>query len=251
MTLASVDSVYKTYKKAAAAALSGVSLRVGPGEIIAVIGHNGAGKSTLFDIIGGLMKPDAGTVSIGVEPTEVGWCPQREIIDWSLTVRQNVALGLDLRNRKKHAQRKAMVEKVCAAMGLTKFLDVTAETLSGGELRRTQIARAMVGEPTLMILDEPTTGLDPSGIETVFTYLDARRSDGASALISTHETSRFSSHCTRVIALRAGQLIADEPVTDFMNRAPGSDDLWSAYLTLPDVADNAQEGQVHEAADPS
>ncbi|MGV8912427.1 MAG: ABC transporter ATP-binding protein [Rhodoglobus sp.] len=232
MTLASVDSVYKKFKGNAEFAVGGISLVIEPGEIVAVIGHNGAGKSTLFDIIGGLMRPDAGTVSVAVESSQVGWCPQREIIDWSLTVRQNVALGLDLRRRVARRVRNGMVTEVCDAMGLAKFLDATAETLSGGELRRTQIARAMVGDPTLMILDEPTTGLDPSGIETVFRYLDQRRSDGASALISTHETSRFSAHCTRVMALRGGRVIADEPVADFMNRAPDSDDLWTAYLEL-------------------
>jgi ABC-type multidrug transport system ATPase subunit len=147
-------------------------------------------------------------------------------------VRQNIAMGLELRQRSPRQQRRNLINEICAAMGLEEFADRTAETLSGGELRRTQIARAMAGDPELMILDEPTTGLDPSGIHIVFDYLDRRRAEGASALISTHETSRFSRHCTRVIALREGRLIADLPTEEFMLMAPGSDDLWSAYLKI-------------------
>jgi ABC-type multidrug transport system ATPase subunit len=232
MKIIDVNDLTKAYAGRSLPAVDNASFAVSPGEIIAVIGHNGAGKSSLFDIVGGLMAPTSGRVTLGVSTSQIGWCPQREIVDWSLTVRQNIALGLDMRSSVKSAERRLAVHDVSLAMGLEPFLDRTAETLSGGELRRTQIARAMVGNPELMILDEPTTGLDPTGIETVFSYLDQRRSAGASALISTHETSRFSGHCTRVIAMEEGRIIADMSTARFMDTAPGSDDLWAAYLLL-------------------
>ncbi|MDY5148080.1 hypothetical protein DDD64_08485 [Actinotignum sanguinis] len=79
-----------------------------------------------------------------------------------------------------------------------------------------------------MILDEPTTGLDPTGIDTVFSYLGSRVEEGRTVLVSTHETSKFSEYCTRVIALRGGRIIADMPAEQFMAHCPGSTDLWEA-----------------------
>lgn len=232
-TLLAGYGLVKCYPSRALPALDGVTVAVGSGEIIAVVGHNGAGKSTLFELLGGLSLPTAGTVELLVEPSQVGWCPQREIIDWSLTVRQNIALGLELRDPHTRKLAKDAVVEAAAALQLTDYLDRTAETLSGGELRRTQIARAMAGSPALMILDEPTTGLDPAGIEFVFKNLELRRQDGASALISTHETSRFSQHCTRVIAMAEGRVLADLPVGDYLAIAPTStDDLWDSYVEL-------------------
>ena len=91
----------------------------------------------------------------------------------------------------------------------------------------------MVGEPTLLMLDEPTTGLDPEGIRVVFDYIDSCRDSGHSALISTHETSRFSSHCTRVIAINNGRIIADLNIDDYLSIfKEKTDDLWDVYVQL-------------------
>lgn len=228
----SARSIAKRYPRQDRFALSDVSADVRRGELIAVIGHNGAGKSTLFEILGLLTRPTAGAVTLHVSPSDVGWCPQREIIDWSLTVRQNISLGLELRRRYTRGDRLEHTVSVAEALGLRDFLDRTAETLSGGELRRTQIARAMVGDPKLMILDEPTTGLDPQGMRFVFENLSVRTEDGATALISTHETSRFASYCTRVIAISKGRIVADQPVQEFLRHDPRSDDLWDSHVAL-------------------
>ncbi len=235
MTLIEAQGISKQYPGQTAKAVNNASIKISRGEIIAVVGHNGAGKSTLFDMLGGLTRPGQGTIELHVSPNEIGWCPQREIIDWSLTVRQNISIGLELRQRMNRTKRRETIEELAAAMGLTNYLERTAETLSGGELRRTQIARAMAGDPPLMVLDEPTTGLDPSGISEVFEYLERRMKEGAAALISTHETSRFSSHCTRVVAMHKGELIADLPVDEFMRAAPHSEDLWDGYLARAGV----------------
>lgn len=223
----------KKYPKRERPAVDGLDLAIYPGDVIAVVGHNGAGKSTLFDMIGGLSRPTSGTVTINVDRTRIGWCPQREIVDWSLTVRQNIALGLELRQPALRRESRAVVAKVAETLRLDAHLDKTAQTLSGGELRRTQIGRALAGDPELMILDEPTTGLDPEGIEAVFGYLDDRRRDGAAALISTHETSRFSGHCTRVVAISGGRMIADMPVDEYLAcSSRPTEDLWDVYQQL-------------------
>lgn len=91
----------------------------------------------------------------------------------------------------------------------------------------------MAGDPLLMILDEPTTGLDPEGIARVFEQLAVRRAAGASAIISTHETSRFSKHCTRVIAMSAGRVFTDLPVEELLAAGNAkTDDLWDVYTHL-------------------
>jgi ABC-type multidrug transport system ATPase subunit len=231
--LVSAQGVSYRYPKSEAVAISNCSLEVRRGEVAALIGHNGAGKSTLFDIIGGLHRPTAGAVTVSALPGEIGWCPQREIVDWSLTIRQNIELGLQLRERRPKSVRRGLVEQTAEAYGLTAFLDRTAETVSGGELRRTQIGRAVVGSPSLLLLDEPTTGLDPSGISIVFNDLRSRAESGAAALISTHETSRFASYCSRVVAMYRGRILVDESTEDFLLRTEeNDDDLWSRYLAI-------------------
>lgn len=225
--LLSASEICKIYNKNSTYALKQFNGNFFEGELIALIGPNGAGKSTLFDILGGLSKPTSGTIKTFVDTTQIGWCPQREIIDWSLTVRQNISLGYELRTAS--LRRTDHVEQVADLLGLTGYLDRTAETLSGGELRRTQIARAIIGNPKLMILDEPTTGLDPTAIDAVFGYLKSRTLEGATALVSTHETSKFANYCTRVIAIKNGQVIKDIEADKFMEYAPQSNDLWDAF----------------------
>ncbi|WP_369384139.1 ABC transporter ATP-binding protein [Streptomyces sp. cg36] len=226
-----LERIAKTYPKSTTPALQDVSFSLDAGEVVALIGHNGAGKSTLFDIVAGLKRPDQGAVRLSVPRHDFGWCPQREIIDWSLTVRQNVELGLALRKGSRRNVRQEVVE-ICEVVALQKKLDNQAETLSGGELRRCQIARAIAGRPRLMLLDEPTTGLDPDAIARVFTYLRESALNSGAALVSTHETSRFADHCTRVIALHGGRVVADAPTAAFLEPVPGSTDLWDGYQLL-------------------
>ncbi|WP_166985278.1 ATP-binding cassette domain-containing protein [Canibacter zhoujuaniae] len=225
--LLSARELSKKYGKNSSYALEKFNGDFSAGELVAVIGSNGAGKSTLFDILGGLIKPTKGVLNTFVDNTQIGWCPQREVIDWSLTVRQNISLGFELRTGS--FRRSDQIEQVASLLGLAGYLDQTAETLSGGELRRTQIARAIIGNPKLMILDEPTTGLDPSAIDTVFKYLKSQTMAGATALVSTHETSKFANYCTRVIAIDRGRVIKDIEAAKFMEYAPQSNDLWDAF----------------------
>ncbi|VDK55401.1 unnamed protein product [Cylicostephanus goldi] len=222
--------IRKRYGSASFDALSETSLTFSRGELVAIIGPNGAGKSTLFDILAGLMAPSSGHVIRNVSEQEIGWCPQREIIDWSLTVQQNILLGFDLREKRFH--RRQDISALAELLGLTRFLDRTAETLSGGELRRTQIARALAGNTSCVILDEPTTGLDPDGTQSVFEYLVHKAKDGGTALVSTHETSRFARYCSRVVALKSGRVIADMPASEFVRKGSDSEDLWNAYLAI-------------------
>ncbi|MDO4241946.1 MAG: ABC transporter ATP-binding protein [Microbacteriaceae bacterium] len=225
------EKIRKNYTKTGPDALQTTSLTFRPGELVAVIGHNGAGKSTLFDILAGLIKPSSGTLHRSISASEIGWCPQREIIDWSLTVRQNIMLGLNLRARSFRPN--SEISELVDLLGLARFIDRTVEGLSGGELRRTQIARAMAGNPAFIMLDEPTTGLDPDGVRAVFEHLQQRVQAGATALVTTHETSRFAQYCNRVVALHRGEVIADLPAVEFVQHSSeDGDNLWSAYRAI-------------------
>lgn len=119
-------------------------------------------------------------------------------------------------------------------LGIDHYLRSTAETLSGGELRRTQIARAMIGNPKLLIMDEPTTGLDPDGVELVFDHIRSLSECGISAIISTHDTARFAGVCTRAIAIHEGKVVADCPIRTFMEESVDGKDLWTAYRAIED-----------------
>ena len=225
-----MKKVSYTYKGSDILATDNISFSVKPGDFVILIGHNGAGKSTLFDLMGGLKRPNLGEIIREVETRDFGWCPQREIIDWSLSVRQNIRLGLDLRTSLPKGIANRWIEQVADELGIARYLDKSAESLSGGELRRVQIARALVGEPKLLILDEPTMGLDPNGISILFEKLKGLAIRGHAILISSHETSRFGELPTRVIAMNKGQLIADEPIKDFYNKFGHHTDLWNCYL---------------------
>lgn len=222
------ESLTKTYKGSTHKAIDSIDLSVGPGELVGLVGHNGAGKSTLFDIIAGLISADSGRITRDVPNHELGWCPQRTVVDWSLTVRQNITMALELRSKRLRIDQDK-VAAIADLMGLERFIDREVELLSGGELQRTQIARAIAGDPKLLILDEPTTGLDPDAIKRVMEYLKRHVDDGATAVVSTHETSRFLGYCTRAIAMNDGRIIADADIDTFMSVAPDSEDLWDAY----------------------
>ncbi|MGW2893836.1 ABC transporter ATP-binding protein [Streptomyces sp. NPDC001212] len=229
--LLTVRGLHKTYSGMDVPAVKNVSFSLLPGEVVALIGHNGAGKSTLFDLIAGMQRPDEGRVLRQIAPEDFGWCPQREIIDWSLTVRQNIELGLSFRNGSFRGVKK-QAQEICGVLGLEKVINRQAETISGGELRRCQIARAIVGSPRLMVLDEPTTGLDPDAVKRVFEHFRESAQSGASVLISTHDTSRFAEYCTRVVAIKAGSILADMSTEEFLSSTPGSSDLWDGYRAL-------------------
>lgn len=222
--------VGKTYPRTSQPALRDFNFTIAPGEIVALLGHNGAGKTTALDIVAGLLAPTVGRVESDLRPYDVGWCPQRTIVDWSLTVRQNIEMGAYLAGRMSRASQRQQIDELAEYLRLTPFLNQTAETLSGGELQRTQIGRAMMGSPRLLLLDEPTAGLDPDGVHAVFEYLKTQSGRGVASVISTHETGRFADVCTRAVCLSKGVVIADMATEDFMSVAPGSVDLWDAYL---------------------
>jgi ABC-2 type transport system ATP-binding protein len=219
-------------------ALHGVDLAVDGPRIVGVAGPNGAGKTTLIRILLGLLSPTTGSASVSGTPSlslgasdreRIGYMPQEEAVYQDLTVRQNVAFfarlyGLD--------DRAAAVERAIEFVGLEDRADDRVSTLSGGMIRRTSLACALVHDPDVLVLDEPTVGLDPHLRASMWEAFRARRDEGALILLSTHYLGE-ATRCDDVLFLRNGQVLAFDTPERFLEET-GTDDLEEAFLVLLD-----------------
>jgi len=199
--------------------LDGVDLEVARGEWVAIVGESGSGKSTLLNLIAGLDRPDRGDVRLDAEP--LPWNDDDALALWRrrrvgfvfqafhllpyLSVSENVALPLALL-RVPARERRERAHAALAAVGLAGFADRRPATLSGGEMQRTAIARAIVHEPVLILADEPTGNLDEKNAAGVLECLrDAIRRTNACALLVTH-SQRAAAVTDRAMLLEGGQL---------------------------------------------
>ncbi len=154
------------------AALRDVSFTASPGELLAVIGPNGAGKTTLLSILAGIRDADSGTISV---PGEIGWVPQGAALYSRLTVAENLRLFARLEGRE---DVEAAVEQMVGQTGLDERRDDLVGTLSGGNQQRVNIAIGLLSEPAVLLLDEPSTGLDPRQRERLWEFVLGPRGRG-------------------------------------------------------------------------
>ena len=192
------DSVSKRY--GARAALRGVSFEAPPGERLAVIGPNGAGKTTLLSILAGILEPTAGTV----RADRVGWVPQETAVYGKLSVAENLRLFARL---EKVADVEAAVSRALDQTGLTDRSDDELTTLSGGNRQRVNIAIGLLGEPPVLLLDEPSSALDPRHRQRVWTFLDRLATDGTTIVFATHDLAEAARHADRALVLADGELL--------------------------------------------
>jgi len=197
-------------------AVDGLSLSVRPGEILGLLGPNGAGKSTTFQMLAGLMAPDAGRVTFAgrelslSDPAlrrQLGIIFQRGSLDDLLTARENLALGARLYGLTGERAR-ARVESMLALIGLSERGDERVGTWSGGMRRRLELARALVHQPRVVLMDEPTQGLDEAAFRTFWAHLKRLRdAEGLTVLLTTHRADE-AEVCDRLAVLDAGRLVA-------------------------------------------
>jgi len=198
-------------------AVDGVDLSVAPGEIFGLLGPNGAGKTTTIRMITTLLPVRTGVVEVfGLDVTKktmavrrlVGYVPQALSADAALTGRENVTLFARLFDVPR-SQRRARSDEVIGAMGLDEAADRPAGTYSGGMLRRLELAQALVSSPRLLILDEPTIGLDPVARTTVWERIsEVRARTGMTVLVTTHYMEEAEQYCDRVGLMHKGTLRA-------------------------------------------
>lgn len=221
-----------TVRRAGRNILDDVSFEIRPGEFVALIGGNGAGKSTLLSVLAGLLKPDAGSVTLDGKRIEDirgrelamrrAYLPQNPRCEWPIAVERLVALGLTPSLPALGGLPKEFEVKIAGAIeafDLAHHKDQPATTLSGGELSRAMLARALVGDPPALLADEPVSGLDPK--HTIDTVRRLRRiaDDGKLVIASLHDLTLAARYSTRVLALRNGRLIADGATAEAMTPA--------------------------------
>lgn len=199
------------------------------GRLTAVIGPNGAGKSTLLDIAAGLLKPETGTLKLGDADLATmsrqalaqrrAYLPQRASVEWPIAVERVVALGLIPQLPAFGGLPPALqpaIDRALDECDLTELRDRPATSLSGGELARVMFARAIVGDPELLIVDEPTAGLDPRHAIDAVRRLRARADAGRTVIVAIHDLDLALRFADDVVAIRDGRLIAAGTVADVM-----------------------------------
>ncbi len=197
--------------------VNGVSLEVGVGEIVGLLGPNGAGKTTTFHSITGFVRPDAGQILLdGEQITDlpmyrrarrgIGYLPQETSIFRGLTVAQNIRAVLEARGVPS-PERDERQAALLAELNLEERADQRADTLSGGETRRVEIARALATQPSFMLLDEPFTGIDPRTVEDIQLIVGDLRSKGLSILITDHNVRETLQITDRAYIMVDGEIL--------------------------------------------
>jgi lipopolysaccharide export system ATP-binding protein len=210
-----VISIAKSYDRRAV--LTDVSLSVGKGEVVGLLGPNGAGKTTCFYSIMGLVKPDSGRIMLdGTDITGLpmyrramlglGYLPQETSIFRGMTVEQNIFCVLELAEPDKHA-RAARLESLLDEFGLKRLRASPALSLSGGERRRCEIARALAANPSIVLLDEPFAGIDPLSIADIRDLVKDLKTRGIGVLITDHNVRETLEIVDRACIIYDGQVL--------------------------------------------
>ena len=209
-------------KRGARDVLRNVDLAVNTGELVGIIGPNGVGKTTLMRAALGLMSHSGSSSLAALSPTArgraVAWLPQAREIAWPVSVHQLVLLGrIPYSRQKVSGEDDAAVAAALEKMGLDRFATRIATQLSGGEQARALIARALAQETPLLMADEPIAGLDPAHQISTMQTFQTLAAEGRSVIVSLHDLGLAARHCTRLIVLDKGGIVADGPPLDVLN----------------------------------
>ena len=209
-------------------ALRDVSFSAAPGELLAVIGPNGAGKTTLLSILAGIREPDSGTVTV---PGKVGWVPQQAALYRRLTVEENLRLFARL---EECADVEDAVERMLDQTGLRERRADQIGTLSGGNQQRVNIAIGLLSAPAVLLLDEPSTGLDPRQRERLWEFVLALAGEGTSVIYTTHHLVEAERYGKRLLVLADGENVFDGTSAELHAAVPdsGSRDFEAAFVAF-------------------
>jgi ABC-2 type transport system ATP-binding protein len=194
------DGVSKAYGERRA--LQGVSFTAHRGERIAIIGPNGAGKTTLLQILAGSLRPSGGSVSL--TGRGVGWVPQQPALYSKLSVAENLRLFARLERRPDVG---ATVERMLDQTGLAERADDEVGSLSGGNRQRVNIAIGLLAEPSVLLLDEPTSSLDPRQRERLWAFVGGLAEAGTAVVFATHNVAEAERFADRLLVLADGELL--------------------------------------------
>jgi ABC-2 type transport system ATP-binding protein len=220
-----IQAVHKSY--GALKALDGVSLEIVPGEIFGLLGPNGAGKTTLISVVAGLARADSGSVEVmGADVIKdyrqarrmLGVVPQELVFDPFFTVREalNIQSGyFGLRNNSD------WIEEILHNLDLTSKCNANMRSLSGGMKRRVLVAQALVHKPPVIVLDEPTAGVDVELRQSLWKFVRRLNSEGHTIVLTTHYLEEAELLCTRIGMLKAGRIVALDSTRNLLETFSG------------------------------
>jgi ABC-2 type transport system ATP-binding protein len=202
--------------------LRDVNLTIGDGEVVGLLGPNGAGKSTLMKIMVGVWDASNGEVQV---PKSIGFLPEQNPLYEDMYVREYLRFFVGLRSKEQGAKNKdQLVEELIERVGLTAEANKRVGQLSKGYKQRVGLAQAMIANPELLILDEPTTGLDPNQLEDIRTLIrnlgeeaKGEEAKGRVVILSTHILQEVKQMCSRVVIIDHGEIKVDKPISEIEN----------------------------------
>jgi lipopolysaccharide export system ATP-binding protein len=205
-----------------------VSISVASGQVVGLLGPNGAGKTTCFYMIVGLVKADAGKIELNShdlthQPIHararqgVGYLPQDSSIFRTLTVAENILAILETRPELSKAQRHEKLESLLQEFHITHIRDNKGMSLSGGERRRTEIARALATEPRFILLDEPFAGVDPISVSDIKEIISHLKNTGIGVLLTDHNVRETLDICEKAYIVSEGQIIAEGDSSEILS----------------------------------
>ncbi|GAB5098939.1 ABC transporter ATP-binding protein [Caballeronia sp. HLA56] len=225
MSAIEIRNVRKRYKQLQA--LKGVSLTVEEGEFFGLLGPNGAGKTTLISILAGLARADSGTVSVRGHDVvgdfraarrALGVVPQELVFDPFFTVREALRIQSGYFGLRKNDD---WIDEVMVNLDLTEKADVNTRALSGGMKRRVLVAQALVHRPPVIVLDEPTAGVDVELRQTLWKFISRLNREGHTIVLTTHYLEEAEALCDRLAMLRRGEVVALERTSTLLQRFSG------------------------------
>ena len=225
MTTLAAKHLIKTYNKRNV--VNGVSLQVSTGEVVGLLGPNGAGKTTSFYMMVGLIKADSGEILLDSQDIThhpmhvraqlgVGYLPQEPSVFRKLSVADNLRAVLQIRSDLTEGQMELIIDELLEEFHIPHLRNQIALSLSGGERRRVEIARALASNPQFILLDEPFAGVDPISVEDIQKIIEHLKDRGIGILITEHNVQETLGICSRAYILNEGKVIAEGSTDDIV-----------------------------------
>ena len=221
-----IQNLYKNYGNRPI--IQGLNLIIKPGEVYGLLGPNGSGKTTTINLICNLLKADEGTITINhrhpryLNKALLGVVPQENLLYKSLSCWDNLDFYADIYGLNRH-KKKIQIKQCLEAVNLSHRAKCTVETLSGGMQRRLNIAVALVHQPKLLILDEPTTGLDIESRYEIWDLIQELTEQGMTILLTTHLLDEAERLCNRIGIIKTGRIIAEGSLEELRTLVPAKE----------------------------